>query len=143
MIWHKKNLSVYNFFSSKCANMPDSEISRLSAAIFFSFKLWYGNVHKGRPTIMGHFGHTYLPISDVFYTMPITLVRFLLRYLPTPKLDVLYEGSLMGSTNQADPSCFYFRISWILMEWLWFHFFVPSTCCRASESKIDYFNNLV
>ena len=31
-----------------------------------------GNVHKGRPTILGHFGHTYLPMSDVFYTMPIT-----------------------------------------------------------------------
>ena len=38
---------------------------------------------------MGHFGHTYLPMSDVFYTMPITLlIRFLL------KLDVLYERSL-------------------------------------------------
>ena len=33
----------------------------------------------------------------------------------------------MGSTNQADPSCFYFRISWILMELPWFYFFVPST----------------
>ena len=44
---------------------------------------------------MGHFGHTYLPMSDVFYTMPITLVRFLLRYLPTPKSDVLYERSKM------------------------------------------------
>ena len=33
-----------------------------------------GNVHKGRPTIMGHFGHTYLPMSYIFYTMPITLV---------------------------------------------------------------------
>ena len=43
---------------------------------------------------MGNFGHTYLPMSDVFYTMPIALVRFLLRYLPTPKLDVLYEHSL-------------------------------------------------
>ena len=42
---------------------------------------------------MGHFGPTYLPMSDVLYTMPITLVRFLLRYLPTPKLDVLYEHS--------------------------------------------------
>ena len=42
---------------------------------------------------MGHCGHTYLPMSDVFYTMPITLVRFLLRYLPTPKSDVLYERS--------------------------------------------------
>ena len=30
---------------------------------------------------------------------------------------------LMVSTDQADPSCFYFRISWILMGWLWFNFF--------------------
>ena len=36
---------------------------------------------------MGHFGHTYLPMSDFFYTMPIT-------YLLTPKSDVLYERSL-------------------------------------------------
>ena len=51
---------------------------------------------------------------------------------------------LMGSTDQADPSCIYFRISWILMERPWFYFFVPSTCCRASEaSKIDYFKNKV
>ena len=26
-----------------------------------------GNVHKESPTILGHFGHTYLPMSDVFY----------------------------------------------------------------------------
>ena len=47
--------------------------------------------------IMGHFGHTYLPMSDVFYTMPIPLVQFLLRYLPTPKLDVLYERFLRST----------------------------------------------
>ena len=44
---------------------------------------------------MGHFGYTYLPMSYVFYTMPITLVQFLLRYLPTPKSDIIYERSLM------------------------------------------------
>ena len=43
---------------------------------------------------MGHFGHTFLPMPNVFYPMPITSVRFLLRYLPTPKLDALYESSL-------------------------------------------------
>ena len=54
----------------------------------------------------------------------------------------IYIRCLMVSTNRADPSCFYFRISWILMERRWFYFFVPSTCCRASEaSKIDYFKN--
>ena len=58
---------------------------------------------------------------------------------------MLSSRRLMGSTDQADPMCFYFRISWILMERLWFYFFfVPSTCCRASEaSKIDYFKNWV
>jgi hypothetical protein len=46
----------------------------------------------------------------------------------------LYTRCLMGSTDQADPSCFYFRISWILMERPWFYsIFVASTCCRASE----------
>ena len=34
-------------------------------------------------------------MSDVFYTMSITLVRFLLRYLPTPKSGVLIECSLI------------------------------------------------
>ena len=50
---------------------------------------------------MGHFGHTYLPMSNVFYTTPITLVQFLLRYLPTLKLDVLYQRSLISNSSQA------------------------------------------
>ena len=45
-----------------------------------------GNVHKGRPTIMGHFGHTYLPMSDIFYTMPIYL-SLIFAEIPTyPKI---------------------------------------------------------
>ena len=32
---------------------------------------------------------------------------------------------LMVSTDQADSCCFYFRISWILMERHWFYFFCP------------------
>ena len=35
----------------------------------------------------------------------------------------IHSRRLMGSTNQADPIHFYFRISWILMERPWFHFF--------------------
>ena len=50
---------------------------------------------------MGHFGHTDLPMSNVFYTTPITLVQFLLRYLPTLKLDVLYQRSLISNSSQA------------------------------------------
>ena len=37
----------------------------------------------------------------------------------------LSNRRLMGSTDQADPSCIYFRISWILMERPWFYFFCP------------------
>ena len=53
---------------------------------------------------------------------------FSTTYLPC-LVKVVKERShirrLMGSTDQADPSCFYFRISWILMERLWFYFFCP------------------
>ena len=37
----------------------------------------------------------------------------------------IHSRCLMASTNQADPGCFYFRISWILMERRWFYFFHP------------------
>ena len=37
----------------------------------------------------------------------------------------IFIRRLMGWTDQADPSCFYFRISWILMERLWFYLFCP------------------
>jgi hypothetical protein len=36
---------------------------------------------------------------------------------------LVHTRRLVGSTDQAYPSCFYFRISWILMEWYWFWFF--------------------
>ena len=40
----------------------------------------------------------------------------------------------MGSTDQADPSCFYFRISWVLMERLCFYFFCPLDLLQALGS---------
>ena len=40
-------------------------------------------------------------------------------------LNGMHTRCLMVSTNQTDPACFYFRISWILMEWHWFYFFHP------------------
>ena len=98
--WITFKLLICSFDQSTCLQKrfvrlkTDPEKRRLNAVVISntnSFKI--GNVHKGCPTIMGNFGHTYLPMSDVFYTMPITLVRFLLRYLPTPKSDVLYERS--------------------------------------------------
>ena len=41
--------------------------------------------------------------------------------LVAPRFTLLLNRCLMVSTNQADPSCFYFRISWILMERCWFY----------------------
>ena len=70
------------------------------------------------------------------------LGNFLKNYFPTCLQLINIKGTfyvnlnsrcLMVSTNQVDPSCFYFRISWILMERRWFYFFVPSIYCRASE----------
>ena len=51
---------------------------------------------------------------------------------------------LMGSTDQADPSCFYFRISWILMEQRCFYFFCPLRFLQpqtltTSKSKYEKF----
>ena len=39
------------------------------------------------------------------------------------RCNSVHIRSLMVSTDQADPSCFYFRISRILMERHWFYFF--------------------
>ena len=51
------------------------------------------------------------------------------------------------STDQALPSCFYFRISWILMEWHWFYFFLspsfsagPQKPQTLTPSKSKYEN---
>ena len=51
-------------------------------------------------------------------------------------LDVLVSSRcLMVSTDLPDPSCFYFRISWILMEWRWFYFFRPHHLVQGLRSK--------
>ena len=53
----------------------------------------------------------------------------------------------VGSTDQANPSCFYFRISWILMEWPWFYLFLspplvagPQKPQKLTASKPKYEN---
>ena len=46
-----------------------------------------------------------------------------------------YNRYLMVSTDQADPSCFYFRISWILMEQHWSYFFHPLHLVQGLRSN--------
>ena len=56
----------------------------------------------------------------------------------------VYTRCLMVSIDQVDPRYFYFRISWILMEWCWFYFFRPLHLMQSLEaSKIDWFKNQV
>ena len=49
----------------------------------------------------------------------------LLSLLKINANKTIFTRCLMVSTHQADQSCFYFRISWILMERHWFYFFCP------------------
>ena len=42
---------------------------------------------------------------------------------------------LMVSTHQADSRCFYFKISWILMERHWFYFFCPLHLVQGLRSN--------
>ena len=54
------------------------------------------------------------------------------RHLTTAAMEIYVDPVMdlcnrrpVPSTDQALPSCFYFRISWILMEQLCFYFFCP------------------
>ena len=51
------------------------------------------------------------------------------------KSKIIITRHPVPSTDQAIPSCFYFRISWILMEQRCFYFFVTSNFCRTSKVK--------
>ena len=64
----------------------------------------------------------------VFYDIARTL--FMGRWRNTSSIRCL-----MVSTDQADSRCFYFRISWILMEWRWFYFFCPLHLVQGLRSN--------
>ena len=54
--------------------------------------------------------------------------------------NLIIKGSfnnrcLMVSTNQADPTCFYFRISWKLMEGRLFYLFCPIHLLQGLRSN--------
>ena len=53
----------------------------------------------------------------------------------TINLGMLFIRCLMVSTDQADPSCFYSRISWILMDQHWFYFFHPLHLVQGLRSN--------
>ena len=71
--------------------------------------------------------HSILKKHSTRYVRNVVCDAFLYMWFVTAYVIVLtvYSRCHMVSTDQADPSCFYLRISWILMERHWFYFFVP------------------
>ena len=57
------------------------------------------------------------------------------KYLSIIQLWYVSTRCLMVSTDQADPSCFNFRISWIFMERRWFYFFCPLHLLQGLRSN--------
>ena len=65
-------------------------------------------------------------LKSIIY--PLCNTYLLLMYVHTTKVWMTYiiyiRRLVLVSTDQAIPSCFYFRISWILMEQHFFYFFL-------------------
>ena len=82
------------------------------------------SVIKGKPSkAKDTFFKKLIPLFlHILYNIWNRWVENYTTYLCLININVLIR-CLMVSTDQADPHCFYFRISWILMEWLWFYFF--------------------
>ena len=54
----------------------------------------------------------------------------------------LLDRCVMVSTDQADPIRYYFRISWILMERCWFHFFLSPLFSAGPQKPPTLTKNL-
>ena len=67
--------------------------------------------------------------------LPTWILNKHLVKIPSKISQWVSSRCLMVSTNQADPSCFYFRISWLLMERRWFYFFRPLHLLQGLRSN--------
>ena len=79
-------------------------------------------------------GCQFIPFQVVAFVINITWSKLLHSVLACWYLSIqtnlrtassLVTRRLMGSTDLADPSCFYFRISWILMDQHCFYVYGP------------------
>ena len=84
------------------------------------------SVIKGKPSkAKDTFFKKLIPLFlHILYNIWNRWVENYTTYLCLININVLIR-CLMVSTDQADPHCFYFRISWILMKRHWFCFFHP------------------
>ena len=92
----------------------------ISSPVTNVYHYLFANVHQGQIAVVPRKKpRTPLTFYCSFFQQQITL------HTQHSVTFTVYIRCLMVSTNQADPGCFYFRISWILMEPRWFYFFHP------------------
>ena len=90
-LWSIINTLIWKFSHFRILIITDNSLSKSCCVVKLGV-FSKGNVHKGRSTILGHFGHTYLPMSDVFYTMPISSIfAEIPKYLPQNRTSFMND----------------------------------------------------
>ena len=67
----------------------------------------------------------------------IAWIVSILLCIPQVRITYIHTRRLMGSTDQADPNCFYFRISWLLMDRCWFYIETQS------QEFVKFYNSFI
>ena len=107
------NFYIHFFFDPEFVGWISNPVTNVYHYLF-------ANVHQGQIAVVPRKKpRTPLTFYCSFFQQQITL------HTQHSVTFTVYIRCLMVSTNQADPNCFYFRISWILMERRWFYFFHP------------------
>ena len=104
--------------SRKTRYLPKLQMAPISKHFFDDFFLNFLSV------ILAQLSHI---VTYSFWCFNVTLHPLICN-------QYICNRCLMVSTNQAYPSCFYFRISWILMKGRWFYFFRPLHLTQGLKS---------
>ena len=120
--FHLLQLAPPNFFTFRhhCININTMDQKRGR-----NVRLKANGIFRGRQqTRMARRWLVYIPALDIAWSTKLHCT-FLIN-----------TRRLIGSTDQADPSCFYFRISWILMEQSWFYFLCPLGLLQGRVTRV-------
>ena len=87
----------------------------------------YGNINSyfGDKSSIEPIQYIWYPLVSALYHCDIVELQMLKKIKQL--LQNWFQPIMvtLGSIDQADPSCFYFRISWMLIERPWFYVFCP------------------
>ena len=115
--WH-----LFEFFECQTGHLLSLKKTQINRTL----KTWNPSPPPTRPPNFQTFHHTWNIKFKIHHA---------LKYMVCMTCMYLLIRCLMVSTNQADSRCFYFRISWILMEWRWFYFFPPLHLVQGLRSN--------